>query len=189
MWTASYKHVWNDAPSIEVHKIHVLIFPAQNRILKKSTFCIQPHKEKCNHGTDKYKSLNGSNIKAQIKIIIIAINDIMTILLLIIAINDPEEMPASVIVRVAGLSDCLLTLILLETSRPDKTPFAAKIFPQIVKIFLCHCQKYFCWYGQGRLRLNKTTLLQKNPKIVKNISLSGWKKILLTLIMSWLLKW
>ena len=52
----------------------------------------------------KYRPLNDSYIKAQIMI-----------RMMIIAINDPEEMPASVIVRVAGLSDCLLTLILPET--------------------------------------------------------------------------
>ena len=65
---------------------------------------------------------------------------IIIMIIVIVTINDPEEMPASVIVRVVGLPDCLLTRY-CPRLRPDKTPFAAKIFPQIVKIFHPHSQE------------------------------------------------
>ena len=71
---------------------------------------------------------------------IIIMATIMIMIIVTVTINDPEEMPASVIVRVVGLPDCLLTRY-CPRLRPDKTPFAAKIFPQIVKIFHPHCQK------------------------------------------------
>ena len=71
------------------------------------------------------------------------------IMIIFTTINDPEEMPASVIVRVVGSPDCLLTRY-CPRLRPDKTPFAAKISPQIVKIFHRHCRNISvdadnCW--------------------------------------------
>ena len=69
-----------------------------------------------------YRSLNRSNIKAQI-----------LIRMIMIAINDPEEMPASVIVRVAGLS---ADADIARDSDPIKHLLLQKYFLKLSKYFI-----------------------------------------------------